>query len=400
MRTLIMKMNRKWKRLPVLVLFIALFILFAIRVNEVEKVELISRQGQTFERGVVTKVLQDNLEADGSRVGEQVVMVKMLTGVKKGREIQTTSSAGYLFGAPCEVGTRVIVMQSVAGESVITSVYSPDREWVIYLFAGIYLAALCLIGGRKGVRGAAALVFTVFVLIAIELPLLYRGYSPVMVSVAVCALTTLVTMYFIGGFTKKTMIATAGTLAGVVTAALFAKAYSVCTGISGWNVSDIESLLTLWETNGIQVGQLLFSGLLISSLGATMDVAMSVASAMQEIRTADPDITRSGLWKAGFRLGRDMMGTDSNTLILAFAGGSLSTLLLDYSYDLPWRQIINSNNIGISLMEGLAGSFGVVMAVPFTVTLAAFVSGRSRRKVISPSEAKRKVTRLFPRGIA
>ena len=400
MRTLIMKMNRKWKRLPVLVLFIALFILFAIRVNEVEKVELISRQGQTFERGVVTKVLQDNLEADGSRVGEQVVMVKMLTGAKKGQLLKTTSSAGYLFGAPCEVGTRVIVMQSVAGESVITSVYSPDREWVIYLFAGIYLAALCLIGGRKGVRGAAALVFTVFVLIAIELPLLYRGYSPVMVSVAVCALTTLVTMYFIGGFTKKTMIATAGTLAGVVTAALFAKAYSVCTGISGWNVSDIESLLTLWETNGIQVGQLLFSGLLISSLGATMDVAMSVASAMQEIRTADPDITRGGLWKAGFRLGRDMMGTDSNTLILAFAGGSLSTLLLDYSYDLPWRQIINSNNIGISLMEGLAGSFGVVMAVPFTVTLAAFVYGRSRRKVISPSEAKRKVTRLFPRGIA
>ena len=400
MRTLIMKMNRKWKRLPVLALFIALFILFAIRVNEVEKVELISRQGQTFERGVVTKVLQDNLEADGSRVGEQVVMVKMLTGAKKGQLLKTTSSAGYLFGAPCEVGTRVIVMQSVAGESVITSVYSPDREWVIYLFAGIYLAALCLIGGRKGVRGAAALVFTVFVLIAIELPLLYRGYSPVMVSVAVCALTTLVTMYFIGGFTKKTMIATAGTLAGVVTAALFAKAYSVCTGISGWNVSDIESLLTLWETNGIQVGQLLFSGLLISSLGATMDVAMSVASAMQEIRTADPDITRGGLWKAGFRLGRDMMGTDSNTLILAFAGGSLSTLLLDYSYDLPWRQIINSNNIGISLMEGLAGSFGVVMAVPFTVTLAAFVYGRSRRKVISPSEAKRKVTRLFPRGIA
>lgn len=395
-----MKMNRKWKRLPVLVLFAALFILFAVKVNQVEKVELISRQGQTFERGVVTKVLQDNLEADGSRVGEQVVMVKMLTGAKKDQEIQTTSSAGYLFGAPCEVGTKVIVMQSVAGDTVVSSVYSLDREWVIYLFAGIYLAALCLIGGKKGVRGAAALVFTVFVLIAIELPLLYRGYSPVAVSVAVCAVTTLVTMYFIGGFTKKTMIATLGTLSGVVTAALFAKVYSVCTGISGWNVSDIESLLTLWETNGIQVGQLLFSGLLISSLGATMDVAMSVASAMQEIQIADPDITRGKLWKAGLRMGRDMMGTDSNTLILAFAGGSLSTLLLDYSYDLPWLQIINSNNIGISLMEGLAGSFGVVMAVPFTVTLAAVVYGRSRKKVLTPSEAKRKVTRLFPRGIA
>ena len=154
-----------------------------------------------------------------------------------------------------------------------------------------------------------------------------------------------------------------------MTAILFSKA----SGISGYNVSDIETLLTLWNTEGIQVGGLLFSGLLISALGATMDVAMSVSSAMEEIIQQNPALTRKQLWLAGMRVGRDMMGTDSNTLILAFAGTSSSTLLLDYAYDLPYQQIINSNNIGIAIMQGLSGSFGIVLSVPLTVTLCAWM---------------------------
>lgn len=177
-------------------------------------------------------------------------------------------------------------------------------------------------------------------------------------------------MYFIGGPTRKTVVASAGTVAGVVIAGLVAAIFGAATGISGWNVSDIETLITLWNTNGINVGELLFAGLLISSLGAVMDVAMSVASSMGEVLAQNPAMSRGALFASGMRIGRDMMGTDSNTLILAFAGGSVSMLVLDYAYDLPILQILNSNNIGISVMQGLAGSFGVVLAVPVTVALA------------------------------
>lgn len=149
--------------------------------------------------------------------------------------------------------------------------------------------------------------------------------------------------------------------------------FSRLSGITGWNVSDIESLLTLWQTNNIQVGGLLFSGLLISSLGAVMDVAMSISSSMQELCSQNPEISRLELMRAGMRVGRDMMGTDSNTLILAFAGTSLSMLVLDYAYELPYLQIINSNNIGIAVMQGLSGSFGVVLTVPATVLMAAYI---------------------------
>ncbi len=369
-----------WKRWAPPLVLLALFLLLVVRLNQVDKVALVSREGQTFEKGVVTEILQDNVQPDGSRVGEQVVRVLMKTGELKGREIETTSSSGFLFGAPCTVGMKVVVMQSLAGDTVVSSVYAQDREFQILAFAALYLLALCLIGGWQGAKGALGLVFTFGCILWVYLPLVYRGWSPFWSAVLVCAVTAVVTLWLVGGPTRKTLVAAAGTVAGVVMAGVAASLFSLATGITGWNVSDIESLMTLWSTADIQVGGLLFSGLLISSLGATMDVAMSIASSMAEVQAQTPDISRRALFQAGMRVGRDMMGTDSNTLILAFAGGSVSMLVLDYAYDLSWLQIINSNNIGIAVMQGLAGSFGVVLSVPVTVALAMLLYVRPDRE--------------------
>ena len=362
-------MSKKVVRYLIYLLFFCVFGVFVFKLNQVEKTELVVRTGQTFEKAEVTEILQDNLNSNGTRVGEQKVRVKMLTGARKGEKLDVTSSSGYLFGAACTVGMKVVVMQSVAGETTIASVYSQDREWVIYIFALLYLLALCVIGGKQGIKGCLGLIFTFFCVIFVYLPLVYLRFSPFWAAVFICFLTTLVTMYLIGGPTKKTCAATLGTLAGVVLAGLSAWCFSKASGISGYNVSDIETLMTLWNTNRIQVGGLLFSGLLISCLGAVMDVAMSISSAIDEIYKQNTSLTRKELFKAGMRVGRDMMGTDSNTLILAFAGSSVSTLLLDYAYDLPYQQIINSNNIGIAIMQGLAGSFGIVLSVPLTVLI-------------------------------
>lgn len=362
-------MSKKVVRYLIYILLVCVFAIFVFKLNQTEKTELVVRTGQTFEKAEVTEILQDNLDSNGTRVGEQKVRVKMLTGARKGEKLDVTSSSGYLFGAACTVGMKVIVMQSVAGETTIASVYSQDREWVIYIFALLYLLALCVIGGKQGIKGCLGLIFTFFCVIFVYLPLVYLRFSPFWAAVFICFLTTLVTMYLIGGPTKKTCAATLGTLAGVVLAGLSAWCFSKASGISGYNVSDIETLMTLWNTNRIQVGGLLFSGLLISCLGAVMDVAMSISSAIDEIYKQNNSLTRKELFKAGMRVGRDMMGTDSNTLILAFAGSSVSTLLLDYAYDLPYQQIINSNNIGIAIMQGLAGSFGIVLSVPLTVLI-------------------------------
>lgn len=380
MQTKILSFARRWWFMAAA---LALTTLLALLLQNVQKTELINRTGQTFEKGVVTEVLVDNLQPDGTRVGEQRVAVRMTTGVRKGQVIEMTSSAGYLFGATCTPGLRVIVMQSVAGDTTVSSVYSQDRGGVLLLFAALYLVALVVIGGKQGLKGALGLAFTFLAIIFLYLPLVYLGWPPLWTSVLICAVTTAVTMYFIGGPTRKTVVASAGTVAGVVIAGLVAAIFGAATGISGWNVSDIETLITLWNTNGINVGELLFAGLLISSLGAVMDVAMSVASSMGEVLAQNPVMSRGALFASGMRIGRDMMGTDSNTLILAFAGGSVSMLVLDYAYDLPILQILNSNNIGISVMQGLAGSFGVVLAVPVTVALATLLYTAKRPETVS-----------------
>ncbi|MGI6106856.1 MAG: YibE/F family protein [Lachnospiraceae bacterium] len=365
---------------------IAVFAVFVLWLfSTTDRVEMTERRGQTFEKGVVTQIVTDNLQADGTRVGEQDVIVRMTTGVRKGEEIEMTSSAGYLFGCGCEVGMKVIVMQSVSGDTTVSSVYSQDRGNTIIIFGLLYLALIIAVGGKKGVKSVIGLVFTFFTVIFLILPMIYRGMQPFTAAVIVCAVTTLVTMYFIGGPTRKTVSATLGTVVGCVCAGLMARFFGYCTGLSGWNVSSIESLLDLWYTDNIQVGGLLFAGILISALGATMDVAMSTSSAMEEVVRQNPTISQLELFRAGMRVGRDMMGTDSNTLILAFVGTSLNTLLLDYAYSLPYLQVINSRNIGLDIMQGLAGSFGVILCVPITVAIASvmFVKDGAKKKAVS-----------------
>ncbi len=149
--------------------------------------------------------------------------------------------------------------------------------------------------------------------------------------------------------------------------------------IDGYNVSNIETLIYVGQNTKIQIGGLLFAGILIASLGAVMDVAMSVSSAINEINDKSPGLSWSELFRSGLNVGRDMMGTMSNTLILAFVGGSLSTLVINYAYDLPFLQIINSYSIGIEIMQGIAGSLGVILTVPSAAAITSLLLKRKSR---------------------
>lgn len=134
---------------------------------------------------------------------------------------------------------------------------------------------------------------------------------------------------------------------------MFALIFCKMTDISGYNVSAIESLIYVRDQTGIEVGQLLFAGILIASLGAVMDVAMSISSTIEEISYQNPELGIKGLFFSGMRVGKDMMGTMSNTLILAFAGGSINTLVFIYAYNYEYLQMINMFDIGIEIIQEL-----------------------------------------------
>ena len=265
---------------------------------------------------------------------------------------------------------------SVSGESKNVSVYSKDRIIQIAVFVGIFLLLICVIGGKNGVKSVVGLVFTFVAIFKIYMPLIYRGFSPFAAAVIITIITTIVTMYLISGATIKTFCAIAGTVLGVLLAGVSAWLFGVCADIDGYNVSNIETLSYVGQLTDIKIGGLLFSGILIASLGAVMDVAMSVSSAISEIHDKAPELSSVELFKSGMNVGRDMMGTMSNTLILAFVGSAVSELVINYAYNLPYRQIINSYNIGIEIMQGVSGSIGVILTVPAVAAITAFLCNR------------------------
>lgn len=347
------------------------FAAFLFWLNQVERPELTTSVGRTFEKAEVVKILQDNIQENGRRYGEQKVVLRMRTGPHAGEELEATSAAGYLFGAGCTPGMRVIAIQSVSGGVTVTSVFSADRGWAVYGLLLAFALCVCLIGRKQGLKACVGLAFTFVCILFLYLPLVFRGFSPFWAAVLVCVATTFVTLLLVGGFTKKSACAIGGTVAGVVIAGTVATVFGYFSGISGYNVSNIEDLLFLEDSTPLKVGGLLFSGLLISSLGAVMDVAMSIASTVEEVHTQRPELGRLELFRSGMHVGRDTMGTMANTLILAFAGGSISLLVTYYAYQLPYLQIINSYGVGIEIMQGISGSMGIILTVPIVSAAAA-----------------------------
>lgn len=248
----------------------------------------------------------------------------------------------------------------------------------IYGFALIFAAVVCAIGGKKGVYAILSLVFAFACIIGIMFPMMYQGISPILLTILVAVLTTIVTLGLLGGYSTKTAAAILGTAAGVVIAAIAAIAFGKAAGITGYNVSDIEALNYVGQNTKIKIGELLFAGIIISALGAVMDVGMSIASTIQEIYETDKTLSMKRLFISEINVGRDMMGTMTNTLIFAYVGGAMSTLVINYAYDLSYRQLANSYVIGIEIMQGLSGSIGVVLTVPITAVIASFLVSRIR----------------------
>lgn len=347
-----------------------LFVFLIIRCNQFEKTPLISTEGQSYEKAVVTEVTKDNLAEDGNRYGTQDVVVEIRSGDLKGQKFDAINPSGSLFGAECRAGTKVIVIVSSAEDSHVVTVYSQDRTAAIYGFLILFAAIVCLIGGKKGIKAIASLVFTFVCIVYLMFPLIYRGISPILLSIVVAVLATVVTLGLLGGFSGKTASAIVGTSCGVAIAGVAALLFGKAAGISGFNVTDIENLTYIAQNTQIKIGQLLFAGIIISSLGAVMDVGMSIASTIQEIHETDPSLSRKQLFLSGIHVGRDMMGTMTNTLILAYVGGALSILITNYAYNLSYQQLVNSYTIGIEIMQGLSGSLGVVLTVPITALVA------------------------------
>ena len=341
-------------------------------------------KGLEYYKGVVTDIVYEDLESDefleDVEVGFQTIAVEITDGSLKGQEFEIGNPVSRLYNIKVEEGTKVIVgVYDRSGETVAT-LFSYDRSNTIYLLAIIFSIIVIIIGGIKGVKSLLSLIFTLICCIFLMLPLLLRGVSPIIAGILMAVLSITVTLLLVSVINKKTLTAILGKVSGVVIAGITAYIFGDLSNLSGITMDDAESLMYIAEDTGLKIKGLMFTGILVASLGAVMDVAMSISSSIFEMNSINSKITFKDLFKSSMNIGKDIIGTMTNTLILAFAGGSLSVLILIYSSSMPYNKLINLDILGTEIVQGLAGSIGIILAVPITALIGCYLCKMEKSK--------------------
>lgn len=333
----------------------------------------------------VTAVLSDdavvdNENSEGRRIGTQELEIRILSGAHKDEILTLTNYMSALFNVDVSEGDRVIVRLITREDgSYYASMFNYDRGLVIGIALLAFCAVLALLGGWKGIRALLGLVFTLACIWFLLIPGLIRGWSGIWLTIGICAVTTAGCLILLDGFTNKALCAVLGCIGGVAAAGLFASIVGAITPLNGFNMSEAENLLLYGAEKGLKISGLLVCGVLIAALGAVMDTSMNIASTIWELHERNPKLNARELFKSGMNIGRDAMGTMANTLILAFAGSSLNTLILVQVYDIPFTQLINTDFICIEILQSVAGSMGILLTTPLVAAISASIMSRAKR---------------------
>ena len=336
-----------------------------------------------YENAVVEQILSDSTEADPVSEdhfrGSQSLIVRVKTGRYAGQQMLAENTVGPIYGTPMAVGDGVTVgLSTYADGTVRCYIYEYNRFPGLLMVAAAFLLVTVLVGGKVGLKSLVSLGLTVAALIFILLPLLLRGWPTIPTTFLIAVLVTAATFVILGGVERKTVCACLGTLAGIALATAFGLTAQWLLRIDGYRQEYAEALLQLRQTgeSGIGISGLVTAGVIVSALGAVMDVAMSISSAVQELTRVNPELTAKALLKSGMNIGRDMVGTMTNTLILAILGSGLTLIVYIYSLGLqPW-QLLSSAYMSLEAISGVASSIGVMLAVPLTAAICAAAFGK------------------------
>ena len=376
-------MKKQWISALVLAVVLAVLAGLFIAAHPAQTPAPEAEEYMEYENAVVEQILSDSTEADPVSEdhfrGSQSLIVRVKTGRYAGQQMLAENTVGPIYGTPMAVGDGVTVgLSTYADGTVRCYIYEYDRFPGLLMVVAAFLLVTVLVGGKVGLKSLVSLGLTVAALIFILLPLLLRGWPTIPTTFLIAVLVTAATFVILGGVERKTVCACLGTLAGIALATAFGLTAQWLLRIDGYRQEYAEALLQLRQTgeSGIGISGLVTAGVIVSALGAVMDVAMSISSAVQELTRVNPELTAKELLKSGMNIGRDMVGTMTNTLILAILGSGLTLIVYIYSLGLqPW-QLLSSAYMSLEAISAVASSIGVMLAVPLTAAVCAVSFGK------------------------
>lgn len=354
------------------------------------------RKDISFEKAQVLKVYSEYLNEDRTipdmYLGHQDIQVKVLTGEFKGEIHDVRNPLGRTYNVYTKENMKIVVSIYSNGSGVESiRVYSHTRSNVIYFLIGLFFLAILAVGRVNGLKSIISLIFTGIMIVFFLIPWIISGYNPILIAIITAALSTIVTFYLNNGWSKKTLAAVCGTLSGVTIAGGISYWAGRIAYLSGMTMDKAEQLIYIADDTGMQVRGLMFAAILIASLGAIMDIGMSITSSAFELYSVNDKLSKKSLFKSSMNVGKDIIGTMTNTLILAFTGGLLNLLIITMANRMPYVQFINLDMFSIEFIQALAGSIGLVLTVPITAAAATWLAHKYG-STISTKRTKEKKT--------
>lgn len=337
-------------------------------------------EGIVYEKAKVVRILSDTLEKDPSypdiKIGIQEFEMEILTGKNKGDIVTVNNFVGRVDNKPGKIGTKYVV--SSFDNFATLSVVNYSREGSLYVLGFIFLFVVIYFGKIKGLKSVFALGFSLINIIYLFIPMIIRGVDPIIASVIVVIISTVVTLISLNGWSKKSIIAGISCIICTVIAGLIAFTIGDISNVSSFNTLETEDLVYIATNTKLKIHNLFFAGILIASVGAIMDTTMSIASSVSEIKAINPNIKEKQLYKSAMNIGMDIMGTMTDTLILAFTGSSINTLIILYMYKVQYLHMINKDILVVEVIQGLSVSIAVTLSIPITAFIASRVYGKVR----------------------
>jgi uncharacterized membrane protein len=322
------------------------------------------------------------LRSTGIVARRELAEVEILEGPMQGSTVyipnEITDNPAYNIQAVPGKELILSVVSEGQGQNPEINIADYHRVPVLAALFAAFLAVFLFFGGKEGFKSLIGLVVGILLIGMVLLPMSFKGINPLMTAALICVAVTITTTTLVGGFSRKALAATLGTIGGVIVSGVAAQLVITSAPLTGLSTEEAQILRGSVLSQPAQFySGLLAAGMLIGALGVIMDVAVSIASAVYEVSQTDRSLSRAQLYKKGMNVGRDIMGTMTNTLILAYAGSALPLLLL--MSQIPSSKLLNLDLVATEIASALTGSLGLICTIPLTALAAAHLMSAMNR---------------------
>jgi len=333
---------------------------------------------QTFEvRARVMSADDTEVRSSGlSHIGFQTLKIELLNGRFKNRKTEAVNSLNgqvaleNLFRPGDEIIAALILDQS--GQiSHVKAVDLYRQDSLLKLFI-LFTAALLIYAGVIGIKSLISFILSIFIIWEILIRQILAGYPPLITTALTLVLLSAIIIFMVAGFNRKGLTAFTGTIAGLVITIGITLFFGRETGLFGMTQPYVNTLIFSGYYD-LDIRQIFYSSIVLGASGAAMDIAMDIAASMDEIRVKKPDISPAELIRSGFTVGRQVIGTMTTTLLLAYSGGYLTLLMIFKVKDPSFMRMINLKIVAAEIMRTLIGSIGLVMVAPITAVAGGFI---------------------------